>query len=331
MKFKLSTLLVGSAALAMTMISAPVSAVAGAEFPPRQMEIIVPHGVGSSQDRITRALGKEWEEIIKTSFKYNNKKGGSTRIGFDYFLQRSQKQLLSTNPAVAVLMYLQQKPDWKWNEEVVPVGMIALDPGAIYVRAESPLKSMEDVLAEARKRTLTVAITHWTSPENLVLHQIMDYTGVKFEVIPYGESKVAVTQVLGGHVDFGLDKMVAINSAGPGVMRYLAITMDENTVPEITNDAPPLSEVLGQETVQAAAYRTVYAHKSILDTNPEGYKKLVESMREAKKTQAFLEEVKKFQLDPKLVVDWKPKKIQSINDAYEKAFAKYGSVLTESK
>ena len=172
---------------------------ARAAWNPKKVTIVLSHSLGGGQDRTTRALSKVWSKHLGAKLVVLPKGGASGRIGYDYFLSQPQDGtfILSTNIATTGTMYVQQKPAWKWKDSIGFLGSIAVDPGAIFVLKDSPLKSMKDVIAYGKKERAVIALSSWASTENLALHQLMNQTDTKYKIIPIGGGSDLVTAVLG--------------------------------------------------------------------------------------------------------------------------------------
>lgn len=313
-------------AIAAVLMAAMAMPAAAADWPPAKTTIIISHGVGSGQGTTTRALGQYWEKLLGTKFIYKNKKGASGRIGYDFFVEHTDENaMLSSNITSASIMYAQQKPEWKWEDEIYPIGIMAVDPGAIFVKNGSPFKTIDDLIQEGKKRKITFAISYWASPDNLMMHQIMEQTGVQLEIVPYGNSKDLVTQVLAGNVEAGYTKIGPIIRGGDG-LKCLAISMKNNPVPALTGNAPTIDEALGTKTIGVASYRGIILHKSFADKYPDRLEKIKTTFEEAKKDPKFRTEAEKLGIDPDLLQVWSHEDVVDTLQGYWEAFEKYGHI-----
>ena len=328
-RFVLGKVLIVIAAFALVLMVFSLNSALAKDWPPKNMEIIISHSSGSSQNAATRALGKVWGELMGTNFIYKNKKGASGRIGYDFYLE-SDALFLSSNQASASIMYKQQNPPWNWKEQIYQMGIFAVDPGAIFVRKDSPFKSLQELIDEAKKRKITFGISYWASPDNLLMHQIMKKTGAQFEIIPYGSSRDLMTNALAGHIEAAYTKVARI-ARNPEQTRTLAVSIPENTIPHITNNAPTINEVLGEKTLQVASFRAMIVKREWKEKYPQRYKKLKETFEKAKDDPRFLDEAKKLGVDPGLIVDWDYVEIMVFVVGYWVAFEKLGHIYKEKK
>ncbi len=88
-------------------------------------------------------------------------------------------------------------------DQLAPIALISADPTILVVRAESPWKSVKDLVDDAKKRP--GAISYSSSGIYGTLHVAMamlaDAAGVSLHHVPYSGAGPAITALLGGHVD----------------------------------------------------------------------------------------------------------------------------------
>lgn len=302
-------------------------------WPPAQMTIVIPHGTGGATDRLARALGEVWQEYLGTTFVYENKKGASTRIGHDYFMRQPKdgSVMLAGNLSTAAIMYAQQKPDWDWDQSLYPLGLYSIDPAVIFVRKESPYQTLQAFLDAAKTEPRTFAISQWQSEDTLLLHQLMEKSGAKFEIIPHDVSTQALSQVMGGNIDIGILKVGPASQGGDAV-RMLALAMKTNPIPGLTNDAPTVGEVVGSKVMSVASYRAFTVHKEVADKYPERVAKLKETFRQAIADKRYLDAAAKAGTSPDLLVDMSTEEMRDdiVGPVWEN-YERFGAVFQSRK
>jgi len=311
---------------------AGVSEAQAAEWQPKKITLVLPHSLGGGQDRLTRALIKVWAKHLGTKIVVLNKRGASGRIGFDYFQTQPKDGtvLLSSNIATTGTMYAQQKPPWSWEETIHILGVFGVDPAAIFVLKDSPFQSMKDVIAAGKKKRTVMALSSWASAENITLHQMMDQTGAKFQIIPIGGGSDLVTAVLGGHVPIGLGKVSNISKGGDRV-RVLAVTFEKNPVEGMTNNAPTLDKALGIQTIPVASYRSIIVPASLKRNHPDRYKKLKQTFEATKDDPEYIKLAKKVGISKRLILDKDHDEMQAIVKSYWAAFDKHGAFFKQKQ
>src|SRR5690606_4168150 len=112
------------------------------------------------------------------------------------------------------------------------------------VRADSPFRKIEDVVAEGKKRTLSVATSRLPHPASIGILALGSATGAKFNLVPYGGGNPTIISVLNGEVDVGV--LPAANPIALGEkVRILTVFNDENVLADKMNNAPPVNKVFG--------------------------------------------------------------------------------------
>jgi len=311
---------------------AGVSEAQAAEWQPKKITLVLPHSLGGGQDRLTRAFVKVWSKHLGAKIKVLNKRGASGRIGFDYFQTQPKDGtvLVTTNIATTGTMYAQQKPPWSWEDTVHILGVFGVDPAAIFVLKDSPFKSIKDVIAAGKKKKTVMALSSWASAENITLHQLMEQTGAQYQIIPIGGGSDLVTAVLGGHVPAGLGKVSNISKGGDRV-RVLAVTMEENPVKDMTNNAPTLDGALGTKTIPVASYRSIIVPASLKTEHPDRYKKIKQSFEAAKDDPEYIKLAKKVGISKQLILDKDNDEMQGIVKSYWAAYDKHGSFFKQKQ
>lgn len=299
------------------------------DFPPKQITIVMTGSIGGGQDRLTRAFARIWERHLGAKLKVLPKPGASGRVGLDYFASRPADGtvLASANLSTVSIMHRQQKPDWGWHETMHHLGTFGVDPGAMFVRADSPHRTVEEVIEAARADPMLIGVSQWSNSDNLVIHQLIDQTDAKFQAIPAGGGSATVTAVLGGHVPVAVGKVSNINSAGDE-MRILGVTMEKNPVPQLTGDAPTVNGVLGTTTATSASYRSIAVPAAMVAEYPDRYRLLKDSFEAAKDDPEYIEAAAKDDVSPDLILDLDHDALQAVVDGYWKAFDESGAFFS---
>ena len=317
-----------SAALAAVALLAAAS-IHAAEYPPRQVTIVMTGSIGGGQDRLTRAFAKVWEKHLGAKLRVLPKPGASGRVGLDYFASQPADGTVvaSANLSTVGIMHRQQRPAWGWHETMHHLGVFGVDPGAMFVRADSPHRTVRDVIEAAKAEPMLAGVSQWSNSDNLVIHQLIDQTGAKFQAIPAGGGSATVTAVLGGHVPVAVGKVSNINSAGDE-MRILGVTMETNPVPQLTGNAPTVNEAIGAATATSASYRAIVVPAGLVEQYPDRYRLLKDSFEAAKDDPAYVEAAAKDDVSPDLILDLDHDALQAVVDGYWQAFDESGAFFS---
>ena len=139
-----------------------------------------------------------------------------------------------------------------------PVANHVQDPGAIFVRTESPYKTLEDLLkdAKARPKQIKASTTGIGSDDHLSVLDVERKAGVQFNTVHLVDTPTALRQVLGGHTDVNFDNVggfLPATKSGQG--RMLAV-FDDKRFPDAP-DVPTMREK-GIELISSSTRGYVY-------------------------------------------------------------------------
>ena len=129
--------------------------------------------------------------------------------------------------------------------ELIPLATIALSSYGFIVAANSPYRSVEDVVAAARARPgqISFASAGVGSAQHLQGELLKQRTGTDMVHIPYRGATPAILDILGGRVDFMMTNMADLaRQVQAGALRLLAISDDEPFL--LFPDVPPMSRII---------------------------------------------------------------------------------------
>jgi tripartite-type tricarboxylate transporter receptor subunit TctC len=218
-----------------------------AAFPEKPLKLVVPFAPGGGTDLVARTLASGMAKELGQPVVVENKGGGGTIIGSDLVAKSPPDgyTLLVATFANAVNPSMQSNMPYAWDKAFAPVSLIGQSPNVLVVRADSPYKSVAEVIAAAKANPgkLTYASFGSGTSAHLAGELFTNLAKVQVTHIPYKGSGPAMTDVLGGQVDmiFGTAAGVASFLAN-GRLRALGVTSPERS-PALKN-VPAIAETL---------------------------------------------------------------------------------------
>ena len=254
--------LVSAAALAFSSMAAQ-----GQEFPTKPVRIVVPFAPGGFVDVAARLVGQKLHERWGQQVIVENRPGGNGFIGVmaaakapadGYTLLMAHTGEFSVNPAV----FASSIP-YELDRDFVPITMINDAPMVFVVHSGGPFNSMQDIIAAAKAKPGTVAVS--TPGTGSIQHLVLEWSGLatnsKFLHVPYKGGAPAITATAGGEVPAG---SAAISSAMPhissGRVKVVAVTTAERSA--VNKSWPTLGEV-GVPGVQSSIWAGLFAPKGV--------------------------------------------------------------------
>ena len=277
--------------LAATVLLAASAAWAQAPYPSKQVELILPYAAGGGVDAMGRAFAREASKIAGSPFVLVNRDGAAGMLGFAALANAAPDgYTLVFSPASPLVIspYVVRSMPFK-VERIEPVCQVFENVFSIAVRQDSPIKSMEDLVARARANPGKLSYGHAGagSAPHLSVGSIEKTLGIKFNQIPYRGDGPMLPQLLGGELDFAAP---AISSIGGKNLRVLAVMSDKRH-PGVP-DAPTLTQ-LGYPTVEPGlngVYASVGTPKAVIDqvqaicqkvVEAEDFRKAAQSLQQA--------------------------------------------------
>lgn len=199
-------------------------------WPSKPIRVVVPFPPGGGTDIIGRELTQKIAQATKWGFIIDNKPGSGGGIGIDniakspadgYNLVLGQTSNLAINPS------LYSKLPYDPIKDLTPISMVASASLVLVVRADSPYKTLSDLVAAAQASPGTIYFA--TSGNGTVAHLATELfqkeAGVKLVHIPYKGAAQGINDVIGGQVQVYVSSVpTLIGHIRNGKMRALAVT-----------------------------------------------------------------------------------------------------------
>jgi tripartite-type tricarboxylate transporter receptor subunit TctC len=216
------------------------------EWPSKPIRWIVPFPPGGAMDAIARALGEKAGKSLGQPFVIENKPGAGGNIGADFVAKAPGDgyTLMITSIGMATNSFLYPKLGYDPVKDFAPVSLLAVVPNVLVTNSTQPgVKTVADVIAGARAQP--GKLTYASAGNGTSIHLAGEVFAADAKVdmlhIPYKGSGPAVTDLLGGQVNYMFD---SITSAKPhllsGKLRALGVTTAKRS--SALPDVPTLAE-----------------------------------------------------------------------------------------
>ena len=211
-----------------------------AEWPEKPIDLIVAYSAGGGTDVTARTLQPMLEAALGQSVVVVNRPGAGGEVG--------HAAIASAKPDGYTIGILNLPPmltipitrDAAFTaDDFIPVAGLVRDPSALSVHANSPFRTLDELVAFAKENpgAVTVGTTGVGTDDHLAMRYFADAAGIELTHVPFAGGGPARTALIGGHVSAAaLNLGEAAPAAKEGRVRIL--TQFSDTVSEFAPDVP---------------------------------------------------------------------------------------------
>jgi tripartite-type tricarboxylate transporter receptor subunit TctC len=271
----------GSAAIGAAAMAAPLGTALGADFPSDNINVYVPTREGGGADRNLRAFTGVWKKYLNTNFEGAYYPGAAGRVGYEKYMGLAKPDcydLLFGNMGPEVLNWVVKKPTFDLDDYFY-FAQVDADPGILFVDINSPFQTIDDIVAEGKKRTLNVGVSRLAHPASLGALAVARHTGARLNLIPLSGGKNTRAGVATGEMDLGaLPSGGIVNRAKN--FRVMLIFADKNPLPERMPNVPTANAHLGTDLPPLIAGARAFAiKKEAVDKFPDRFEILTSTLK----------------------------------------------------
>jgi tripartite-type tricarboxylate transporter receptor subunit TctC len=260
-------------------------------FPSRNIRVVIPTGQGGGAERLARSFDEFWGKLLKTNFEYSFHAGAAGQVGYEVFVHKRERDghnLLFGNMGPEMIMYALQKPNYRFPEDFQYFCRTDIDDSGVFVLRKGKFQRVEDVVAEAKKRVVNVAVSRLPHPASIGMLALGAALGAKFNLIPYGGGNPTMVAVLNGEADCGALPIAGI-IAQREQMKVLAVFNDENALAKYSDNAPPINKVFGTKLPDLSSSRSWAVHTEVIEKHSDRFALLEKTSRQVFDNPAYKE------------------------------------------
>ena len=236
------TLLATAGALALALACGTAQAQV---FPSKPVTLVVPFPAGGTTDVLARALAERLTPVLGQTVIVESKPGAGATLGADHVAKsRPDGHTLlvgAVHHTIATSVY--RKLPYDFQKDLVPLTVIAMVPNVLVVNAASTVRSVADLVAQAKvaKPELSYGSNGNGTAQHLIGTQFQNSTGTTLLHIPYKGSGPLTTDLLGGQVTMSFDTITPVlQHIKAGKLRALAVSTARRS--SALPDVPTLEE-----------------------------------------------------------------------------------------
>ena len=217
-----------AAVVAIVSMAALGGPAAAQTYPAKPVTFIVPFAAGSATDQLARALGTAITQETKQAVVVDNKAGASGMMAAQAAARSAADGytvLITTNTTHAANEHLYKKLPYDPVKDFVPVTGLGKGGQVLVVKAESPYKTVADLVAKAKKDPGKLTFGSGSSSSRVAGEMFKQLTHTDILHVPYKSNPNALTDLLGGQIDFMItDTATGVPHIKGGKLRALGVS-----------------------------------------------------------------------------------------------------------
>lgn len=244
--------------LAAALVIAGATLAQAQSYPAKPIKLIVPFPPGGGTDNLSRSISDKLNKALGWTFIVENKPGAAGNLALDttaksapdgYTMVMAQTDNVVLNP----LLY--DKLSYDPVKDLAPVAMLASGTAVLVVKADSPYKSIGDIVTAAKAKPGTVS---FGSPgigtaAHLALELWQGVNSIKLNHIPYRGIAQSLPDLLGGQVDMYMGSIpTLLGQIKEGKVRAIAVTGTQRSA--LLPDVPTYTEAGAPGVVIASVW-----------------------------------------------------------------------------
>jgi tripartite-type tricarboxylate transporter receptor subunit TctC len=265
---------------------------AQAAFPDRPITLIVPWAAGGGTDAVARQIAFQLEKDLKQPVNVVNRTGGSGVVGHQAISSAAPDGYTIGMITLEINMMHWVGLTELTSAQFTPLAMMNSDAAAIHVRADSPYKTLKDLIAAikaAEPGKFKASGTGQGGSWHMALGGLLEKEGIdpnKVRWVPSTGAATAMTDLAAGGVDFvacSMPEAQALISAGR--VRSLVFMAEKRAA--LFPDVPTVKEAAGHEWYKGV-WRVMAGPKGMPKEVADRYEALFKKVYESQEYKDFM-------------------------------------------
>jgi len=216
-------------AAAVAMVAAGGAASAQPSFPSKPVRIFVPYAAGGGVDILARTLGdvvsRQWGQPVVVE----NRPGAGGVVASQALVTSPPDgyTLIVVASGHATNPFLYPKIPYDTFKDFAPISLLASSPNILLVRADSPFKTLGDMIAQARAKPGSLSFGHagTGTSTHLAGELLKNLARIDLNAIPYKGGAPSINDLLGGQIPMSFNNgPESVGQLEAGTVRALAVT-----------------------------------------------------------------------------------------------------------
>lgn len=222
-------------------------------YPHKSVKFVVPFPAGSATDSVGRIVAQAMSDAWGQPITIENKAGANGILGAEAVKAAPADGytfLVTTSTTQAANVHLYRKLNYDPIKDFTPIGKIGETGFILMVTPDFPAKDMKEFVAYAKAHPGKLAYGHGSSGSLVSAAMLTEMAGLQTVGVPYKGIPPALTDLMGGQVQFAFaDVGNAISQMNGGRLRGLGVTTRKRAFKAPT--VPPIGDTVKDYNVNA--------------------------------------------------------------------------------
>ena len=216
-------------------------------FPSRAVHIFVPYAAGGGVDILARTLGEAVSRQWGQSVVVENRPGAGGVVASQTLVTSAPDgyTLMVVASGHATNAFLYPKLPYDTFKDFTPISILASSPNILLVRADSPFKTLADIIAQAKAKpgSLSFGQSGNGTSTHLAGELLKKLAGIDMSAISYKGGAPAINDLLGGQIPMSFNNAPeALGQLEARTLRALAVTTTKRS--PFLPDVPAMAETV---------------------------------------------------------------------------------------
>ena len=219
----------------------------GGSYPSETVKLVIPFPPGGPTDLVGRALAREMAADWRQTVVVDNRAGGNGFPAAEFVARATPDGHTLFMPFFGTLVVnpgLYRSLPYDPQRDFAPITVVGTLPLMLVVNPSSPWRTLDDVIADARRRpgVITYASGGIGQGAHLAGALLAKMAGIQLTHVPYRGNAPAVADVIAGHADMIFDGMAtSLPHVRDGRLRAIAVSTLQRA--SVMPDVPTVAEV----------------------------------------------------------------------------------------
>src|SRR5690606_37225058 len=224
----------GSALVALSLVPGTAASAQAPSYPAKPIRLVVPFAPGASNDSLSRATAESMSPLLGQPIVVDNRPGAGGMIGAEHVARAAPDgyTLLNVQASFATNAAIRAKMPYDVHKDFAYIGMMTKSPMLLVVHPSMPVKSLKELVALTRKRPgdLNYGSSGIGGSNHHATELFARTAGIRITHVPYKGIALALTDLLGGHVQMVLTSLhSALGHVRSGRLKPLAVAGEKRS------------------------------------------------------------------------------------------------------